>query len=413
MHVEVDDTAGISTLSAMPWAHARQVAYETGVRARRAPVVLPIDQCDGVTLAEDLVALTDLPAFATSSVDGWAVRGPGPWRINGRILAGGVAPRLGAEGVCVEIATGAMVPADADAVVRVEESTVVDLHVTGVPRAEREWREPGDEARRGDLLLPTGTAITPGVIGLAAASGYDTLTVAPRPQAAMLVFGDELLTEGMPANGRIRDSLGPQAPAWLRRLGCDVSAVNGPIEDTLDGHVAALREALDRGVDLITTTGGTMNGPVDHLHPALSRLGASYAVNAVEVRPGFPMLLATVEHGGRLTPIAGLPGNPQSAIVALMSLVAPLLSGLAGRALPDLPTIELGAAIGGRGGHTHLALVRRGPQGAAVPVEHTGSAMLRGLAQAIGFALIAPHTTGEIGTRVPLVPLPVVLGEAW
>jgi molybdopterin molybdotransferase len=175
--------------------------------------------------------------------------------------------------------------------------------------------------------------------------------------------------------------------------------------------VAALRSALDEGVELIATTGGTMHGPVDHLHPALAKLGVSYVVNTVEVRPGFPMLLATIERENGRTLIAGLPGNPQSAVIALLSLVAPALVGMHGRRMPELPTIALGAPIPGRGSFTHLALVSRDADGNAAPVSHVGSAMLRGLAQAAGFAVITPGTTGNAGDRVPFVPLPVVLGE--
>ncbi|HEY2793210.1 MAG TPA: molybdopterin-binding protein, partial [Micromonosporaceae bacterium] len=270
------------------------------------------------------------------------------------------------------------------------------------------------EASRGDVLMPRGTPVSPAVIGLAAAGGHDRLPVRPRPVAAVLVFGDELLTSGPPAAGRIRDSLGPQLPAWLRRLGCDLAtpAVIGPIDDTLEAHVAAIRQAQDSGADIILTTGGTMHGPVDHLHPALRELDASYAVNTVEVRPGFPMLLATVPRpSGGATLLGGLPGNPQSAVVALMTLVAPALRGMTGRAPLPLPMIELGAAVPGRGAYTHLALVRRGDDGKGRPLEHVASSMLRGLAQSVGFAVIAPGTKGEPGDRVPLVPLPLFASE--
>ena len=84
---------------------------------------MPLAAADGHTLAEPLVARTDLPAFATSSVDGWAVRGTGPWRIVGRVLAGGRARPLTANGTAMEIATGAMVPAGTETIVRVEDST--------------------------------------------------------------------------------------------------------------------------------------------------------------------------------------------------------------------------------------------------------------------------------------------------
>jgi molybdopterin molybdotransferase len=346
-------------------------------------------------------------------VDGWAVRGPAPWRIVGRVLAGGPAPALDADGTAMEIATGAMVPPGATGVLRVEESaTTADGLVTGVLREQVEWREPGEEADRGEQIFPVGTPVTPGLIGLAASCGYGTLPVRAAPRAALRVFGDELLTTGLPGAGRVRDALGPAVPAWLRRLGAAIGPADvvAPVEDTLDAHIAAVRQALDSGVDLVCTSGGTMRGPVDHLHPALAALGAEYVVNTVAVRPGFPMLLARIP-GERPRFLAGLPGNPQSAIVALVSLVGPLLAGLHGRPLPPLQQVTLGEVVRGRGNHTHLALVRVDPAGVAHPVSHVGSAMLRGLAGADGFAVIAPGTTGEPGARVPLVPLPLLPGE--
>jgi molybdopterin molybdotransferase len=368
---------------------------------------VPLAEADGLTLAQPLVTLTDLPAFPTSSIDGWAVRGPAPWRIAGRVLAGSVAPPLPDDGTCVEIATGAMVPDGTEQILRVEDSQMDGDRVTGTPRPIPEWRVPGEEATRGEHLLAAGTAVTPGVLGLAASCGYDRLAVRPAPRASVLVFGDELLTSGQPGAGRVRDALGPSVPAWLRRYGALVDGPIGPVKDTLDAHVDAIRSAFDSGADLVCTTGGTMHGPVDHLHPALAELGASYVVNTVAVRPGFPMLVAALPDGRFL---AGLPGNPQSAIVALASLVSPLLAGMQGRPLPALPTVTLGAPIAGRGDHTHLALVRL-DGGLAYPVPHVGSAMLRGLAQSAGFAVVRPGTTGEPGDALPLVPLPLLNGE--
>ena len=180
--------------------------------------------------------------------------------------------------------------------------------------------------------------------------------------------------------------------------------------DTLDAHVEAIRAALSTA-DLVCTTGGTMHGPVDHLHPALAKLGATYLANSVQVRPGFPMLLAQVPREGRPPAfVAGLPGNPQSAIVALVSLVIPLLLGLTGRQLPEPGRVRLATEIKGRGEATHLALVRLDPAGLAEPLGHAGSAMLRGLARADGFAVIAPGTHGAPGDEVPFVPLPILPG---
>lgn len=276
---------------------------------------------------------------------------------------------------------------------------------------------PGEEALAGEELAPAGTPASPGLIGLAASCGYDDLAVRRPPRAAVLVFGDELLRSGPPGDGRVRDALGPQLPGWLRRLGARVdTGPTAPGADTLKAHLVAIREAVDEGAELICTTGGTMHGPVDHLHPALAELGATYLVDTVAVRPGYPMLLAGVPaDGGRTALLVGLPGNPQSAVIGLLTLVAPALAGWLGRAEPSLarlPRVTLGAPVRGRGGDTHLALVRRNPtDGLALPVPHAGSAMLRGLAAAVGFAVIASGSEAAAGDHVPLLPLPLLPGE--
>jgi molybdopterin molybdotransferase len=392
--VSADDTTPVG------WEQARTLAYAAG-RAEVGPAELvALPDADGRTLAGPLRALTDLPAFPTAGIDGWAVRGPQPWRPVGRILAGGIAAPLDADGTCVEIATGAMVPAGAEALIRAEESTRDGAGlVAGEPRATPEWRLPGEEAHRGEELLPAGTAIDPAVIGVAATCGYEELSVHRRPRATVLVFGDELLTAGPPGAGRVRDSLGPQVPGWLRRY-------------TLEAHIDAVRTALATA-DLVCTTGGTMHGPVDHLHPTLAALGAEYLVDTVAVRPGFPMLLARLPGpDGRPRFLAGLPGNPQSAIIALITLVGPLLSGLHGRPMPPLPQVTAAGDVPGRGRFTHLALARAAPDGrSATPVGHVGSAMLRGLSQAHGFLVVRPGTAAAAGDLVPFLPLPLVTGE--
>lgn len=383
------------------WVQARKAVYEKAFQVQLETRTVPLVAADGLVLADSLVPLTDLPAFPTSSVDGWAVRGAAPWRVVGRVLAGGEAPPLLEDGTTMEIATGAMVPQGATAIVRVEDSTVDgDGLVSGEPRPAVEWREPGEEAYAGEELFAAGTRMTPGLIGLAAACGYDELKVVRPPRISVMICGDELLTSGPPGGGRVRDALGPPLPAYLKRFGAEVVRVLGPIEDTLEAHVDSLRQLL--ASDVICTTGGTMRGPVDHLHPALDRLGAEYVVNTVAVRPGYPMMVAKIPDGPF---IAGLPGNPQSAMVALMSLVGPLLAGLTRQPHPELAAGVLDGPVAGRGDFTHLALVRR--HGAHwVPVPHVGSAMLRGLAGSHGFAVIPPHGQGLPGQRVELLEFP-------
>src|SRR5437764_10590335 len=135
-------------MTPLAWDKARVAAYEAGAAHPVDAVEVPLAEADGATLAGPLLSRTDLPPFPTSSIDGWAVRGPAPWRIVGRVLAGSVAPPLANDGTCVEIATGAMVPEGAEHVVRVEDSLVNGSLVTGTPRAMREWRVPGEEASR-------------------------------------------------------------------------------------------------------------------------------------------------------------------------------------------------------------------------------------------------------------------------
>src|SRR6185312_9456857 len=117
------------------WEEARSRVYAVGLASALPAVARPLVDTDGLTLAEPLTTRTDLPAFPTSSVDGWAVRGGGPWRVVGRVLAGNTPAPLTEDDTTVEIATGAMVPEGATAVLRVEESKNADGLVSGVPRS--------------------------------------------------------------------------------------------------------------------------------------------------------------------------------------------------------------------------------------------------------------------------------------
>lgn len=393
-------------MSPIGWDDARATMHAAAVPTEAVDV--PLADAEQATLAADLVTLVDLPAFPTSTVDGYAVRGEGPWRLTGQVLAGQTPEPLTGDGTGVEIATGAMVPGGTDQVLRLENCTRTGDTVDGAAAHQREWREPGEEAAAGEHLLPAGGVVTPGVLGLAASCGYDVLTVRRRPTVALRVFGDELLTAGPPQGGKVRDSLSPSLPSWLRRFGGRMVADGtGPVEDTLDAHLAAMTEAAD-AADVVVTTGGTMHGPVDHLHKALDELGAELVVDTVAVRPGFPMLAARLPRGRWLV---GLPGNPQSAVVGLTTLTAPLLAGLLGAPLPPLRRVVLGEDVPGRGAYTHLALVKLDPDGTARPLRHVGSAMLRGVAQADGFAVVRPGVPSSAGDVVDLAPLPLLQGE--
>ncbi|WP_432057062.1 molybdopterin molybdotransferase MoeA [Streptomyces sp. bgisy022] len=377
---------------ATPWAEARAVAERAGRpgrAGRRAPVSVTLDAALGLTLAAPLTALTDLPSFDTSAMDGWAVAGPGPWDVREEgVLAGRAAHPPLTDGEAVRIATGARVPPDTTAVLRSEHGrtdTAGRLHLDPAhgPRTVaqgQDIRPRGQECRSGDQLLAVGTLVTPAVLGLASAAGYDTLTVVPRPRAEVLVLGDELLTRGLPHDGLIRDALGPMLPPWLRALGADVVSVRRIGDDA-----EALYEAIaSSGAEVVVTTGGTAAGPVDHVHPTLHRLGAELLVDGVGVRPGHPMLLARIHDHQHLV---GLPGNPLAAVSGLLTLAEPLLRSLAARPAPEPYTMPLRDAVQGHPRDTRLVpVVLRGDH--AVPLHYNGPAMLRGVAAADALAVV-------------------------
>lgn len=392
------------TLVEPRWDVAR-AAVAGSVRAL-PPVELPVADCDRLVLAEDLVALCALPSFDTSAMDGWAVSGSGPWTVVGTSLAGRPVPGPLVAGQAVVIATGAVVPPGADAVVRSEEgreaaSDGVDLLIAATPEGPTYVRPAGEECSAGEVLAVAGAVLTPALLGLAAAAGHDSLHVVPRPCAALVLFGDELATSGVPELGKVRDSLGPQVPAWLARLGVEVVAVE-VAEDTLAAHVEAMRRAAEVA-DVVLTTGGTAAGPVDHLHEAIAECAGEVLVDSVAVRPGHPMLAGTLAHGSAW--IVGLPGNPQSAIVTLLSLAAPIAAALAGHsAVPELPVVVCAEPIAAPAHEDRLVLGHL-TDGVFRPGTHLGSGMLRGLAGAEGFAVLPPGGV-DAGAPVRWLVLP-------
>ncbi|MFF0505781.1 molybdopterin molybdotransferase MoeA [Streptomyces fimicarius] len=409
----------------LSWDRARAVATRAGRTGPPATIRLPLDRALGHVLAEPLGALTDLPSFDTSAMDGWAVAGPGPWayEAGAGLLAGRGPDTPLPDGTAVRIATGARVPPDTTAVIRSEHAHPDEakglLHARRSVVTGQDIRPRGQECRSGEQLVPAGTVVTPAVLGLAAAAGYDALPAVPRPRVDILVLGDELLAAGLPHDGLIRDALGPMLGPWLRALGAEVA---GPVR--LGDDAGALRDALaSSDADLIVTTGGTASGPVDHVHPVLDALGAELLVDGVAVRPGHPMLLARLPAPGQMKGraegpyLVGLPGNPLAAVSGLLTLAEPLLAGIAGRPAQDAYRALVHAEVHGHPHDTRLVPVvhragRAGGRDHVAPLRYNGPAMLRGIAAADGLAVVPPGGVRS-GTEVEILDLPWAPATPW
>lgn len=374
---------------AQPWAHARRIAWSaaTPLPSRRVRLA----DCIGHVLSESLITEIDIPSFDTAAMDGWAVAGDGPWKVTGRVLAGQYAEPL-VDGNAVEVATGARVPPGTTAVLRRELGVFDGATVSGDVKPFADIRPRGEECAIGDELLTRGTRVTPAVLGLGAAAGFDELPVFDRPTVDIFVVGDELLEHGLPRHGRIRDALGPMLPGWATRLGAQRCHVRRVAD-----QLGALTEAVaGSAAHVIVTTGGTAHGPVDHLHEALKRVDAELLVDGVQVRPGHPMLLARLGSGAVLV---GLPGNPLAAVSGVVTLLAPVIDAMVG--MPDLRHHELRLAAPATGHplDTRIVPVREGR-----PLHLTGPAMLRGMVNADALAVVPPGGAAA-GDVVELLPL--------
>jgi len=377
------------------WEQARSQAYESWKRLPSEKVL--ISSCVDRTLATDALALVELPTYPTSAMDGYAVCGKGPWKIVGEVKAG--APMKGSlkEGTAVKIATGAVIPDKTFGIIRWEVATVDGENLSGDVKEGQDIRPAGLESKKGEVLAAAGTILNPGVIGLLAAAGYDSLDVVRAPKATIILLGDEIVLDGLPHDGLVRDALGPQLPGWLQRLGVEVIATEY-ISDELNLVVDAFAKAA-KSSDIIFTTGGTADGPRDHVHAAIAELKGELIVDRVKVRPGHPMLLAHINN----VPLVGLPGNPQSAIVALLTLGQPVIDALMGRKEVELNQIVTGDDIEVPEGFTRLVLGNV-VDGWFEMGEYLGSAMLRGLAHSTGFAVA--DKSMEEGEMVVWLPLP-------
>ncbi len=381
------------------WHAARTESFRAA--QPQAAVPIPLGAAVGRIAASDIVALCDVPHYASSAMDGWAVAGEPPWQI--------VTDTALTSGRARVIVTGGLVPSGTDGVLRSEHGVIRtdtggEVLERGAdarrdePRTNEHVRPAGEEVTISDIIIRAGTTLNPAHIAVAAVCGYDELSVLPRPRVSLVLTGGEVVESGIPEPGHVRDSFGPQLPSFVALLGGEVIA-STRLPDRLELLIAAIDAHPD--AQLIITTGGTGSSEVDHLHTALAELGAAIEIEGVTMRPGGPSLLAKLPDGRF---IVGLPGNPLAAMMGMLTLAQPLIAGLAGLPEPALGSVATGRELTGRPGLSRL-LPYRMEDGLATKSQWFGSGMLRGLAEADG-VLVSPPSGAARGDTVEAIPLP-------
>ena len=369
-----------------------------------APLRLPLTDAYGCVVAEDVVATHDLPEFASSAMDGFAVRAsdvtdatpshPAELKIVGRALIGHEPEGTVGAGETMHIATGAPVPAGADVVVPIENATIDGdelVRLLDGPAAGTHVRPHGEDVREGDVLVPAGKRLGAPELGLLAIAGHPTPLVHPRPRVVVLSTGDELVSPSeTPAFGQVRDANSALIFGALREMGA-MPVMAGIVRD----DVESLRETIfsfEIQADAFVSSGGVSVGERDVVKAAFFRRG-DVDFYKVAMQPGMPQGFGHVE--GK--PYFGLPGNPVSVFVSLEVFLRPAILKMMGRGHLFRPevTARLTEDVRGPRGKLQYARVevRRGDAGwSAAPTGARGSNLISTVARANGLAMIPAGT---------------------
>jgi molybdopterin molybdotransferase len=376
------------------------------------PLELPLAEAYGCVLANEVVADVDIPAFASSAMDGFAVRSsdvapasassPIELRVAGRALIGRRPEGTVGGGEAIRIATGAPIPAGADTVVPIEECEVVDDRVRILAAAPegRHIRPAGEDVRAGEPLVAAGRRLQAPELGLLATAGVSHPLVRPRARVVVLSTGDELVPPTQtPEFGQIRDSNAYTLLAAVREAGA-VAMLAGIVRDDVDALKEAVLSHLVQA-DAFVSSGGVSVGERDVVKAAFFRRG-DLDFYKVAMQPGMPQAFGHIE--GK--PYFGLPGNPVSVFVSFEVFIRPALMKMMGRRNLFRPevTARLEQAVSGPKPKTQFARVRvrRTRDGwVATPTGGRGSNLIATVARANGLAIVPPGVeTAEAGSEV-------------
>lgn len=377
------------------------------------PLELPLTDALGCVAVDDVTARDDMPSFASSAMDGFAVRAsdvaeaspdaPVEMKVVGKAMIGLRPDVTVGMGEAVAIATGAPIPAGADCIVPVENTESPDedrVRVFEAVAQGRHVRPRGEDAREGDVLVPAGKRLGAPELGLLANAGVPHPLVRPRPRVIVLSTGDELIAPTEEATfGQVHDSNAYTLFGALREAGA-MPVLAGIVRDDPE----ALKETItsfEIQADAFVSSGGVSVGERDVVKAAFAGRG-DVEFTRVAMQPGMPQGFGFVE--GK--PFFGLPGNPVSVFVSFEVFVRPAILKMMGRTSIGRPTIEatLTDEIRGPRGKVQYARVEvgRGDDGwVATPTGGRGSNLISTVSRANGLAVIPVGTdVTPAGARV-------------
>jgi putative molybdopterin biosynthesis protein len=364
---------------------------------------VPLDHCLGRVLSRDIIAAVDVPYFNRSNVDGFAVvaadtfgvdeESPAELGLSGEHLAPGVVPQAEVQlGMATTIATGAIIPKGANAVVMVEDTEYRDdlLYVYHPVVPGENISYAGQDIMQGETILREGQALSSRETGVLAALGCAEVWCYRKPRVAIISTGDELIPPGqLMTEGKVYDSNARIVADAVRENGGEAYGMGICPDDE-----AALEDTIRRALvhDLIILSGGTSKGAGDLSYRVIERLGPpGILVHGVALRPGKPLCLGAV---GR-TPLVILPGFPTSATVTFHEFVQPLIRAMAGLPREQQQTIPAHAAVrfNSQKGQLEYVLVHvvRGQTGYTAYPIGKGSGSMTTFSQADGFLRIPTH----------------------
>jgi molybdopterin molybdotransferase len=393
----------------LSYEEARQIVIEQVGKKRgsRAAVGVSVWDALGFVLAKEIITDREYPPFDRSTRDGYAVCAkevsPGAsLKCVGEIKAGDTVSEPLVAGTCVQIMTGAAIPAGADAVVMIEH-TKRERDLVRFERAAlsgQNFVPRGSEAAAGQIILSPGMRLGYAELALAAQVGAVELQCAKKPRVAILSTGDEVvLVDETPGPFQIRNSNSVSLAAQIRIAGGE-PVVLGNAADRVDD----LGEKIERGLkeDAMVLSGGVSMGEYDLVEKVLKAMGAEFFFDAVAIRPGKPAVFGFCQ--GK--PAFGLPGNPVSTMVTFELFVVPAIDLLSGAEARPMPVMEarLGEALNEKPGLAHFLPARvewRGLTPEVRALRWQGSGDIAALAKANCFLVVpANREKIEVGESV-------------